>query len=324
MFVLFIILSGVLPISLGKEGADMRDYGNEIAEFLYYTPGKWDKSSGFWPVRAGRTITKTGYRAGPKKIESYSMHFVRAGTVILEYGERRATLVPGDIFCIFPMRTYVYQPADGKEELRMSWLAIDGLEAERMLGVAGLTPEEPYVSGGKEGKVRGTLDRIMSLMRNCPQVGVSTSLSMQSLLYRLFARLAEEKAETRGPDDIAWIKRSRDYIDLHATEGITVRQAAEVAGVNRTYFSSVFAEQTGMTPKMYIDKVRMDKAKRRLADTRDSVTEIAYSLGYSSLFAFTRAFKSRFSLTPTEYRAAARGTVAEGAPTREGAVTTRL
>lgn len=93
-----------------------------------------------------------------------------------------------------------------------------------------------------------------------------------------------------------------NYIDLHAAEGISVQQTAEIIGVNRTYFSTEFSRKVGITPIDYIIKVRMTKARMMLLETAASITEIGYSLGYPTLFAFTRAFKKYFSLSPTEYR----------------------
>ncbi|MCD9025863.1 AraC family transcriptional regulator [Cohnella silvisoli] len=280
----------------------MKDYGQEIAEFLYYTPGQLDKEGAFWPIRAGTTRAKPGYCAGPKKIESYSIHFVREGKVLLEYGDKRITLVSGDMFCLFPMRTYTYRAIDGMQEPQMSWLVIDGPGAERMLRLAGFRQETPFVVGGWTRTVQRTLDRIMNLMRKDAHPPISLPLEMQSHLYKLFAMLANEMTDAQEKESTDWLKRSMDYMDLHAAEGISVQQASEVAGVNRTYFSAVFTEKTGMTPIMYITKVRMDKAKRLLENTRTSITEIAYTLGYSSLYTFTRTFKNRFSLTPTDYR----------------------
>jgi len=306
----FIILSG---------GALMKDYGNEIAEFLYYAPGSADKRCALWPVRAGTTATKPGYSAGPKKIESYSLHFVSRGQVHLEYEGGSVVLNAGNAFCLYPMRTYTYRSVPSPENLEMSWLVLDGPGAEGMLDMIGFKPETPFVEGRPGARAQGTLKRILSLLRNPSPGDLSAVLRLQSLLYRLFAKLAEGRSEPADSEQAqqGWLKRSLEYIELHAAEGISVTQAAEAAGVSRTHFSSAFSEHTGMSPALYIAQVRLDKAKRMLADTAASVTEIAYSLGYSSVYAFTRAFKHRYALTPTDYRAAARGLVVEPSPRTE-------
>lgn len=101
---------------------------------------------------------------------------------------------------------------------------------------------------------------------------------------------------------MSWVKQSVKYIELHAAEGLTVDQLASMAGVNRSYFSTTFSEQVGLSPLQYMTKVRMAKATELLAETRATVTEIAYSLGYASPFAFTRAFAGHLGMPPSAYR----------------------
>jgi AraC-like DNA-binding protein len=93
-----------------------------------------------------------------------------------------------------------------------------------------------------------------------------------------------------------------DFIELHATEGIFVQQVTAFAGVHRSYFSNVLTSQVGMPPLKYIQKIRMEKAKRLLKETDATITEIALSLGYPNLYTFTRAFKNYYKVPPLVIR----------------------
>lgn len=280
----------------------MQDNGHEFSEWLYYMPEDIDKEGSFWPLRAGMMTAKPGYYAGPRRIKSYSMHFVRRGEVQLEYGREGVVLTEGDIFCLYPMQTYVYREIAGNEKLEMCWLNIDGPRVEQMLTRCGLTPSEPFIKNGWTPSLQRTINRMLDRLRQDTAVTPSLRLEIQSLLYRLFSQLMEGTKEECKTEPADWIKQCMDYITTHAAEGISVQRVAEWAGVNRTYFSSLFSRQIGMTPIMYITKIRMDRAMRMLVDTGTSVTDIAQALGYPSLYSFTRAFKNRFGLSPTQYR----------------------
>ncbi|WP_244193045.1 helix-turn-helix transcriptional regulator [Paenibacillus taichungensis] len=91
-------------------------------------------------------------------------------------------------------------------------------------------------------------------------------------------------------------------MELHATEGISVQQVADFAGVHRSYFSNMFTTQVGLPPLKYMQRIRMDKAKQLLKDTDVTVTEIALSLGYPNLYSFTRAFKIYYKVPPIMMR----------------------
>lgn len=276
----------------------------EMVEFLYYTPGEWDKKGQFWPVRGGLNTAKPGYHVGPKQIECYSIHFVRRGSLMVEYEGLQKLLNAGDAFCLYPQRSYIYYNYQQNQVLEMSWLAMDGPGIEQMLDKVGFSPEYPFVANRWTPSVQEPLSMMMERMRRETATAISLSLEMQSLLYRFFAELVKEEIFSfkNASKSVDWVRKSLDYMDLHATEGISVQHVAEVIGMNRTYFSSVFTKQVGMTPVKYISMIKMNKAQRMLDETSASITEIAYSLGYPNLFSFTRAFKKNFLLSPSDYR----------------------
>mgnify|MGYP001314955482 CR=1 FL=1 len=278
--------------------------GCETAEFVYYALNELDKQYSIWPVRGGSTETKQGYYIGPKRIESYSLHIVKGGSLRVEWAAAESvTLSEGDIFCLYPMRTYTYYAIEGEPPPKMSWIVIDGPRAQDMLALTGLSWEHPFLKGKWTPEADRTLNGLLDLMRSGETEPAHVlSLEMQSLLYRLFAAVCRTAPKAHYSETTDWVRQSMSYIRQHASDGITVRQAARAAGMNRTYYSVAFTEKTGMSPSNYITQVRMDSAKRLLAETDASITEIAYTTGYSSLYAFTRMFKNRFSLTPTAYR----------------------
>jgi AraC family transcriptional regulator, L-rhamnose operon transcriptional activator RhaR len=77
----------------------------------------------------------------------------------------------------------------------------------------------------------------------------------------------------------------------------------QLNGINAAYFIRLFKKNTGLTPKAYIVRRRIEKAAHRLLTTQDSVTEIAIDLGWNDPNLFSRTFRQFFSASPTEYRA---------------------
>lgn len=282
----------------------LREYDHEFAEFLYYTPTEFDKESPFWLVRTGSNVAKPNYRVGPRRIECYSIHFVREGSLVLECEGKHNILQAGDAFCMYPNRSYVYYKHDEKDVLRLSWLAMDGPGMEKLLMMAGFRAEQPYLSGRWNASLEERLEEITSLLRQDREERAGSSFELKGLLYRLFSLLlqASEPVDPLPDAKQGWVDKCMEYMRLHAAEGITVRQVAEFAGLNRTYFTTLFTKSAGITPAAYIAKVKMNKAKEMLITTSASITEIAYSLGYPTLFAFTRAFTNYYSIAPSAYR----------------------
>ncbi|PKQ67266.1 AraC family transcriptional regulator [Labilibaculum manganireducens] len=81
-----------------------------------------------------------------------------------------------------------------------------------------------------------------------------------------------------------------------------VSYIAEKVNLSQNYLSDLLRKETGRSAKDHIDSVLIDKAKSRLLFTQDSVSEIAYSLGFKYPHYFGRLFKTKTGLTPQEYR----------------------
>ena len=79
---------------------------------------------------------------------------------------------------------------------------------------------------------------------------------------------------------------------------------ARSVGLSRAHFYRMFRDQIGVTPNVYLNALRMEKAIDRLLLTSDTVAEIGYDLGFSSQASFTRFFTSNGVLPPSEYRRA--------------------
>ena len=72
--------------------------------------------------------------------------------------------------------------------------------------------------------------------------------------------------------------------------------------LNYAYFSNLFKKNIGKGFAEYLRDVRLDKARRLLAETEHKIVEIAMMVGYESYKSFTRAFRDVMEMQPTEYR----------------------
>ena len=85
---------------------------------------------------------------------------------------------------------------------------------------------------------------------------------------------------------------------------IELDDVARDAGLSRPHFYKLFRRQTGVTPNIYLNTLRMEKAVQRIGQTDQSITEIGYELGFSCQSVFTRFFSSHVGMAPTDYRRA--------------------
>ena len=98
------------------------------------------------------------------------------------------------------------------------------------------------------------------------------------------------------------VQRALDIIEARIQNPPSLTELASLAGLSRTYFSRIFKETTGMTLRDYLIQFRLDKAKDLLDDINLEIKQIAYEVGFNDPDHFSRSFKKRTGLSPTEWR----------------------
>lgn len=94
-----------------------------------------------------------------------------------------------------------------------------------------------------------------------------------------------------------------DYISWHAQGNLRVSEIASYFGYNEKYLTTFFKKYSGITLKQYILQTKMELAKTTLSETNQTVSQIAFSLGFSDAHNFSNAFHKITGLSPSEYRA---------------------
>lgn len=92
------------------------------------------------------------------------------------------------------------------------------------------------------------------------------------------------------------------YIHRHFEENLTISFLASLEGYSQNYFSSWFSNMTGYRPSLYLQLVRIGKAKEMLITSDYDIKEISQLVGVGSHSTFTRAFKKQVGCTPSKYR----------------------
>ncbi|OPH56938.1 hypothetical protein BC351_26350 [Paenibacillus ferrarius] len=282
----------------------MQEYAHEYAQQLYLNPTEFLKMSGLWCLRLGHNIAKPTYQIGPKRIECYSLHFVIEGQLLLQYEDQEAILQPGDICCFFPNESYSYRIYEPEKTLKLIWIAFQGPQAAPLLQSLGLSQDSPILRArcSKEicNKLYALLHHISDQSDRVQDMGFSIELLEK--LYAIFAMLMKAGRtlnDVKGNvADIPWLQRSLDFIHLHYMEGISIKEVAEAAGVHRSYFSDVFKKMIGVSPNRYLYRLKMEKAAALISLGDRNITEVAYTVGYPSLYSFSRAYRNYYGHSP--------------------------
>lgn len=98
------------------------------------------------------------------------------------------------------------------------------------------------------------------------------------------------------------IRDIQDWVIEHLDEDLTVEILAERASMSPRNFARVFLRESGITPAKYIEKLRLETARRRLEETKLTLDEISNECGVGNADALRRLFLRHMKTTPSDYR----------------------
>ncbi|MBE4738694.1 GlxA family transcriptional regulator [Streptomyces caniscabiei] len=110
---------------------------------------------------------------------------------------------------------------------------------------------------------------------------------------------AQLAAQTARREPLREVQR---WITEHPGDDLSVEHLAARARLSPRHFARAFRTETGMTPGRYVDRVRLEHARRLLEDTSDGVEEVSRACGYGTAEAMRRAFVKALAISPAEYR----------------------
>ena len=97
------------------------------------------------------------------------------------------------------------------------------------------------------------------------------------------------------------IRRGQQYISEHVREKLTVPLVARHVDVSPSYLTALFRKNLQISPGEYVRRIKLQESKQMIREDNMNFTEIAAALQYSTVHHFSRQFKDKFGITPTEY-----------------------
>jgi AraC family transcriptional regulator len=106
--------------------------------------------------------------------------------------------------------------------------------------------------------------------------------------------------EYQGKEEII---KGKEYIDSHWLEEFNIDKLAEAVYISKYRYARLFKQHTGMTPYCYYQEVKVEKIKEKLCDINLTIAQAFAKCGVDYNGSFTKVFKRKTGMTPSEYRA---------------------
>lgn len=257
-----------------------------------------NRQYGLWLFRGGssQVSPEDSYQRSTVRIfEFYSIsHLFRGhGKLWLENGFE-TEMRTGDCVIITPGTRNIYGGFhDVYEEDTINFLG----------PVADMLMRAGVISNGifPFGNVRRLLP-LMELLRDpAANSQIQANIEFQKLLVDLYLAKCSRREE-----DYPLLERLLIELKENPRRWWTVREMAEMCNLSDDQLRRIFLRRTGVAPKLYADRLKLNQAASLLTDSEKSVAEIAAEFGYMDQYHFSRRFKAVMGMSPTRYRSQAK------------------
>ncbi len=125
----------------------------------------------------------------------------------------------------------------------------------------------------------------------------------KSFFYKIISHLIRQESNYLDSQSYKKIAPAVDYLHTHYLDaGFKLEDAVSEAGISTRYFESLFFAHFKMSPREYLNQLKLDLAKELLLNEKNTVTDVAAKLGYCDIYHFSKFFKLKTGQSPSEFK----------------------
>lgn len=245
--------------------------------------------------------------------DTFEFVYIEKGKASWEIGRQHYETKEGDMLCtrpdelhrasrdiLEPCRLWNFglrTPYVSEAGMEHNWMQQNAGDIRRLLDGLFKLPRVTFLGAGP-------LPALRRLAGAVQQPGLHSRLDGRTAVIDLMLQLLETtKSEKMETDRINLSMETLiNTLASQLGESLSVEEMAAQTGISVAYFYRLFLKHTGMTPRTYLERLRIQEACRRLTETKASVTLISMDLGFATSQHFARVFRRLTGSTPTAWR----------------------
>lgn len=233
----------------------------------------------------------------PQGRNDYQMLYIKEGSGDFLINGKTVTAGENQIVIYRPNEPQFYRYPNDKRTV-VYWIHFSGRDVEKLLKKYRITGSIISLNE-KFPNFEHTVNRMINELRNefaediCPAIFLT-------MLVKL-ANTISEQNKTKSIS-ITKMERIHEILEQGISENVSISEYAEQCEISEVHFIRIFKQLYGITPNQFIINKRLEKAMHLLESTNLPIKDIAISTGFANSYYFSRTFRMRTTLTPSEYR----------------------
>lgn len=244
------------------------------------------------------------YVFNPEKgrtINEYQILYIVEGKGSLETASAgRFEIQEGDVFLLFPGEWHTYCP-DENTGWKEYWIGFCGVNIDSRVSSGFFSKENPlYRIGYNETMVTLFKEAIHNAKRQEKHFQQLLAGIVNYMLGIIFTIDENKKIKASMNHEI--VEKARQYMHQHIDKNLEIPSIAEYLNISYSSFRHIFKQYTGIAPSQYYLNLKLQRAKDMLRSTTAPIKEISYHLHFDTPEYFTKLFKLKTGMTPSQFR----------------------
>lgn len=236
-----------------------------------------------------------------RRLKEYQILYICKGEGIFEAtGMPSQVIEAGTVILLYPGIWHRYKPMvhTGWEEY---WVGFSGSFAKHLLEQECFNPQNPIIKVGFNTEFLATFERLLDVVeiREDSYQKLASFLLLQLLGILYSSALLTNQKFSRKEKIVGDIKKD---ISDHWQQDIDFEKLANKNGVSYAWLRKAFKEVTGTSLNQYHLLIKLRNAEQMIYETDSTLSEIAYSCGFESVYYFSRIYKSKMNINPSDVR----------------------
>lgn len=237
----------------------------------------------------------------PRGRLDYQLLYVASGKTHFFFNGHEE-IVPAGYMVLYQPRQEQHYEYYGEEQPEVYWVHFTGRDVKNILRHFDIPMDKNVFFSGVPSAYQHLFKEMIRELQTC-RTGYQELLEMYlRQIFLLIQRTRQESRPTINTYLQKEMEHAQQYFQEHYNEDIQIKDYAKSRSMSVSWFLRNFKEFVGQPPAQYLLMLRMNNAIRLLETTDYNVTEISAIIGYDNPLYFSRLFKKRKGVSPSEYR----------------------
>jgi AraC-like DNA-binding protein len=252
-----------------------------------YPPQKNEHPALFRTVAEGRTLPE------------FQLVYITRGAGIFRTEEKTHRVTPGSLLLILPGIKHSYKP-DFETGWVEYWVGFTGDFFSRLIREGYLSREHIFFDTGLHDSIVSTFKQIFE------EVTAQESLYQLKACAGILSLIAEMLTLQRRRSQPNYyqkiVEKAKYLMETHIYDAVNIPNISEQIGVSSSRLTEIFKTYTSMTPYQYYIHIKIHKAESLLEDGDTPVKEVAFRMGFEDQYYFSRLFKNKTGVAPSDWK----------------------